>query len=111
MAMQRAKVPGAKDILYGQTPYGWRLSRDRSKLVEDRAEQRIIAIVRHMYLVRRLPMRDIVRELKGMGVVNRRGQPFGLSRVWEMIHRPSSPPAEARASAGDRAPKSRKRRR
>jgi hypothetical protein len=104
--MQRTKMPGAKDILYGQAPFGWRLSKDRSELVADRTEQRVLAIVQHMYRVRRLPMREIVKALKNMGVVNRRGQPFGLSRVWEMIHRPPSRPAEADAAP----PKSRKRR-
>jgi hypothetical protein len=55
-----------------------------------------------MYLVERLPMRGIVDRLRKMGVVNRRGRPFGLSGVWEMIHRRQDKPTEAkgRGSAG-----------
>jgi hypothetical protein len=86
---------GARDILYGETPFGWQLSDDRSRLVVDTEEQRLLAVVRHMYLSERLPMRDIVERLRRMGVVNRRGRPFGLSGVWEMIHRRSEKPAEA----------------
>jgi hypothetical protein len=94
--MRRATVPyGVSDILYGETPFGWRLSRDRARLVVDGDEQRVIAVARHMYFVRRIPMRDIVQELEAMRLVNRRGRPFGLSSVWQMIHRGKDRPAEA----------------
>jgi hypothetical protein len=88
---------GSKDILYGQPPYGWKLSKDRSKLVRDPDEQRITAMVRHMYFIRRLPMREIVAELKKLGVVNRRGNAFPLSRVCEILHTDKKPPPEAGA--------------
>jgi hypothetical protein len=95
--MRRVNLPsGNRDILYGETPFGWRLSPDRSKLVLDPAEQRLLSVVRHMYLVERLPMRGIVDRLRKMGVVNRRGRPFGLSGVWEMIHRRQDKPDEAK---------------
>src|SRR5580704_15522717 len=59
--MRRVVVSqGSRDILYGETPYGWRLSRDRSKLVIDGDEQRVLAVVRHMYFVERIPMRSVV---------------------------------------------------
>ena len=94
--MMRVVAPsGSKDILYGQPPYGWKLSKDRSKLVRDPDEQRTIAMVRHMYFIRRLPMREIVAELKEMGVVNRRGNAFPLSRVCEILHSDRKPPPEA----------------
>jgi hypothetical protein len=97
--MRRVIAPrGARDILYGETPFGWRLSRDRSKLVLDGDEQRIIGVVRHMYFVQRVPMREIVARLRDMGVVNRRGRPFGLSSVFEMIHRGRGQPPEAKPS-------------
>jgi site-specific DNA recombinase len=94
--MRRVVVAGSsRDILFGETPYGWRLSRDRSKLVVDDDERRVIAVVRHMYLVERIPMRAIVDRLRETGVVNRRGRPFGLSSIFEMIHRPANRPPEA----------------
>jgi hypothetical protein len=95
--MRRVHLPSnAPDILYGETPFGWRLSADRSKLVLDPDEQRLLSVVRHMYLAERLPMRDIVARLRSMRIVNRRGRPFGLSSVWEMIHHRQEPPAEAK---------------
>jgi hypothetical protein len=95
--MRRVAAPeGARDILYGEAPFGWRLSKDRSRLVEDKEEQRVIAVVRHMYFSLRLPMRDIVQLLEETGVKNRRGHAFGLSRIFEIIHGKSAKPAEAR---------------
>ena len=94
--MRRVNLPsGTRDILYGETPSAGSLSADRSKLVLDPEEQRLLSVVRHMYLVERLPMRGIVERLRKMGVVNRRGRPFGLSGVWEMIHRRQDRPEEA----------------
>ena len=47
--MRRVNLPsGTRDILYGETPFGWRLSPDRSKLVLDPEEQRLLSVVRHM---------------------------------------------------------------
>jgi hypothetical protein len=94
--MRRVIAPaGSRDILYGEAPFGWRVSADRSKLVVDDQEQRVIAVVRHMYFVERIPMRDVVARLREMGIVNRRGKPFGLSSVFEMIHRRATKPREA----------------
>jgi hypothetical protein len=90
---------GHRPILYGETPFGWRLNDDRSRLVMDDDEQRLLSVVRHMYLVERLPMRGIVDRLRKMGVRNRRGRPFGLSGVWEMIHRRNEPPPESKRGA------------
>src|SRR5579884_2717046 len=103
--MRHGKAPHAQGILYGEAPFGWKLSKDRSQLVMDGGEQRIIAVVRHMYAVERTPMREIVNRLREMGVVNRRGQYFGLSRVWEMIHRGDEPPPEAKAAKPARGTK------
>jgi hypothetical protein len=94
--MRRVIAPsGSRDILYGEAPFGWRVSSDRSKLVVDDGEQRVIAVVRHMYFVERIPMRDVVARLREMGIVNRRSRPFGLSSVFEMIHRRPTKPREA----------------
>ncbi|MGH7297622.1 MAG: hypothetical protein ACRELB_21975 [Polyangiaceae bacterium] len=102
--MRRVNLPGGNhsDILYGETPFGWRLNPDRSNLVADPEEQRLLSVVRHLYLAERLPMRTIVERLRKMGIVNRRGRPFGLSGVWEMIHRRKERPAEAKASGAGR---------
>jgi hypothetical protein len=101
--MRRVNLHGAADVLYGETPFGWQLSPDRSKLVLDPEEQRLLSVVRHLYMVERLPMRAVVERLRKMGVVNRRGRPFGLSGVWEMIHRRNELPAEALAPARRKA--------
>jgi hypothetical protein len=95
--MRRVQGPAGarKEVLYGEAPYGWRLSRDRSKLVLDKDEQRLIGVVRHMYFVERLNMRLIVSRLDEMGVVNRRNRPFALSSVWSMIHHGTKLPPEA----------------
>lgn len=69
----------------------------------DPEEQRLLAVVRHMYLVERLPMRGIVERLRKMGIVNRRGSAFGLSGVWEMIHRRTEAPKEAKKPAKTKA--------
>jgi hypothetical protein len=105
--MRRVVAPkGTPDILFGEAPYGWRLSRDRSKLIKDRDEQRVLAVVRHMYFVERVPMRTIVVRLDEMSVVSRRGRPFGLSSVFEMVHRGKERPPEA---DGAKRPKARAR--
>src|SRR5262245_52362245 len=93
--MRHAAADGSSTVLYGETPYGWRLTRDRSRLVVNGDEQRVIAVVRHMYFAKRVPMREVVKHLKDMGVVNRRGRAFGLSSVWEMIHHGTERPTEA----------------
>jgi hypothetical protein len=93
-----------------KSPFGWRLSKDRSHLVVDGSEQRIIAVVRHMYLAERIPMREIVRRLDEMGILNRRGKAFGLSRVWEMIYQGDKPPPEAAPAKKRVAGNARKRR-
>jgi hypothetical protein len=96
-AMMRVTAPrGSKDILYGTPPFGWKLTKDRSKLVKDAAEQRVIATVRHMFFIRRLTMRQIVHELAAMRIMNRRGNAFPLSRVCEILHTDRKPPPEAR---------------
>ena len=76
---------GDRRVLFGETPWGYRLSEDRTKLVADKEEQRVIAVVRHMR-AKGLTLHQIVRLLAALGVVNRRGRPFGLSRVFEMTH-------------------------
>ena len=93
-----ASLGSAPDILYGETPYGWRLTRDRSRLVVNGDEQRVLSVVRHMYFVERIPMRDIVQRLREAGIVNRRDRPFVLSGVWELIHRRRDRPEEAVAT-------------
>ncbi len=95
--MRQGRSTRARGTLYGEAPFGWRVSGDRMQLEPDAREQRLIAVVRHMYLAERVPMREIVSRLQEMGIMNRRGQPFGLSRVWEMVHRGHEPPPEARS--------------
>ena len=107
--MRQVKLPGHAPILYGEAPFGWRLNADRSRLVMDADEQRLLSVVRHMYLVERMAMRDIVERLRKMGIVNRRGGPFGLSGVWEMIHRRKDAPPESQRRPRTAAPATKKR--
>jgi hypothetical protein len=93
--MRRTRTPDGSEVLYGELPFGWRLSRDRSSVVEDRDEQRVIAIVRHLYVAQGTPMRQIAVRLAQMGIVNRRGKSFSLSRIWEMIQHDGGRPLEA----------------
>jgi hypothetical protein len=93
--MRRVNLGGSHRILYGEAPFGWRLSTDRSKLVRDPDEQQLMSAVRRMYLAG-LPMRGIVDRLRSMGALNRRGRPFGIGSVWEMIHGRNKQPAEAK---------------
>ena len=104
--MRLVSLPsGHRPILYGETPFGWRLNDDRSRLVKDETEQRLLSVVRHRYMAERLPMRGIVERLRKMGMRNRRGRPFGLSGVWEMIHRRNEAPPESMRAVGKRAAK------
>jgi hypothetical protein len=54
------------------------------RIVVDEEEQRLVALVRHMYATGR-SMQEIVTELKSMGVVNRAGKPFRLVHVWTIL--------------------------
>lgn len=106
--MRTVNLTGAKPILYGEAPYGWKLTPDRSNLTKDAEEQRVLSVVRHLYLADRLAMREIVARLAKMGIKNRRGRSFGLSGVWEMIHKRNEAPPESRRvarAAKTKAPK------
>jgi hypothetical protein len=54
------------------------------RIVVDEQEERLVALVRHMYASGR-SMRDIVTELRTMGVVNAAGKPFRLVHVWTIL--------------------------
>jgi hypothetical protein len=68
----------------------------RSKLELDPDDERLVAVVRHMHLVRRFPMRGIVAELEAMGLVDSRGRPFPLSLVWTIVYSMQPPRAVPR---------------
>jgi hypothetical protein len=72
-------------VLFGEVPWGYRLNADRTGLVRDSKEQAVLAIVRYMRR-RGRTLRQIVAELRGLGVVGRRGAPIGPTRVFQMIH-------------------------
>jgi hypothetical protein len=94
--MLRVKAPrGAKDILYGQPPYGWELSRDRSKLVKEPAEQRVIAMILRLD-ARGLSTRQIATELASAGLRTRRGGKFVATTVLVIIRRGRKPPPESK---------------
>ena len=51
----------------------------------DEHEERVVAVARHMRAAG-FTLREIVERLREAGVVNRRGTPIGMTRVFEMIH-------------------------
>jgi hypothetical protein len=54
------------------------------RIVVDEDEERLIALVRHMHASGR-SMREIVTELRIMGVVNRAGKPLRLVHIWSIL--------------------------
>jgi hypothetical protein len=82
------------DILYGSPPYGWKLSKDRARLVKDPAEQRVIATILRMH-ADGMSIRAIVDDLQARGVRNRLGAPFSRTSVHHVVRRGTKPPPEA----------------
>ena len=73
-----------REVLYGETPWGFHLSEDRTHLLPDARERRITAVVRHMH-VQGLTIRRIIEELTALGLRTRRGGRFSVHRVFEML--------------------------
>jgi hypothetical protein len=95
--MRHGVSPSSKSaVLFGETPYGWRLGPGRAHLVVDRTEQTVIAAIRRLHTHRGMSIREIVAELAYMGVVNRRGRNFSTTRVFNILHAPTKPPQDAR---------------
>jgi hypothetical protein len=93
--MMRVRAPrGARDILYGQPPYGWKLSRDRSKLVRNQEEQQAIAAILRLS-GRGLSTRTIAEELATAGMRTRQGGRFSASTVALILRRGRKAPPEA----------------
>ncbi len=55
-------------------------------IVVDEDEPRLAALVHHMHASGR-SMRDIVTELRVMGVLDRAGKPLRLIHVWTILRR------------------------
>jgi hypothetical protein len=72
-------------VLLGAVPWGYRLSEDRTSLVPDKEEQRVLAVVRHMFAVEKKSVREIVADLAALGYVGRAGKPLTQTRVFEML--------------------------
>ncbi len=68
----------------GHSPWGWRVSADDG-VEPDEYEENVVAVVRHMR-TSGYKIREIVKFLRELGIVNRRGTPIGMTRVFEMIH-------------------------
>jgi hypothetical protein len=54
------------------------------RIVIDEREQRLVALVRHMHTTG-LSMKQIVTELRAMGVVRTDGKPMRLLHVWAVL--------------------------
>ncbi len=85
----------SRRVLFGEPPWGYRVSVDRTSLVDDWREQAITAVVRHMKR-RGFTLEKIVVELEYLGARGRRGRSIGLTRVFELLHSPSKRPHRAR---------------
>ena len=92
--------PGtAGDILYGEAPFGWRLTADQSSSFGIPRSSACSRSQGTSISVERLPIRrTVVERSRTMGVVNRRGSPW-VERCWEVIHRRQDVPTEAHLPA------------
>jgi hypothetical protein len=101
--LSRLDVVVAEDLqrprgaLWGRCPWGYRFSPDGMRLEPYPPEQAVVATVRHMRMSG-MKLREIVDELRKLGVVSRTGKPLGITRVYELLHggRPNEPSADGR---------------
>ncbi|MGH7295852.1 MAG: hypothetical protein ACRELB_12995 [Polyangiaceae bacterium] len=77
--------PESQVVLLGVPPWGFGLADDRTGLVVDEGEQKITAVVRHMFACRRMSVRQIVSELEAMGIIGRSGRPLTQTSVFAML--------------------------
>jgi len=54
------------------------------RIIVDHDEPRVVALVRHMYGSGRT-IREIVSDLRSMGVVTSAGVPIRLGQIWEIL--------------------------
>jgi DNA invertase Pin-like site-specific DNA recombinase len=80
--MQHKKAQGGR---VGMIPYGFRLGDDPDTLIEDAAEQKIIAVI-HDYREAGLSLRKIVARLDEQGFKARTGQPLQLTQVTRIVN-------------------------
>jgi hypothetical protein len=59
---------------------------DRAKLSLDPDDERLWGVVRHMFFVGGLSLRQVVDELVSMQVFDWRGDAFPRSLVWTIVH-------------------------
>ncbi len=72
-------------------------------IVDNRAlsleQQRVVALAQHMR-ANGCSVRQIVAELRGLGVVNRRGRPWSLSGVFQIVRKIPKREVRAPSSGG-----------
>ncbi|MGH7437382.1 MAG: hypothetical protein ACRENE_17020 [Polyangiaceae bacterium] len=83
-AMRGEKRAAERAATWGRVPWGYRLSADGMSLEPNLAERAVAAVARHMRL-RGLKLREIADELRRLGVRNRNGRPFGITRIYELL--------------------------
>lgn len=81
-AMQHKKAQGG---CVGTVGFGYRLADDGDTVIEDAAEQKIIAAI-HGYRDAGLSLRAIVARLAEQGHVSRAGKPLGLTQVARIVN-------------------------
>lgn len=82
LAMRRHQQTGRR--MSRIAPYGYRV--DGKRLVEDPAEQAIIVRVAGLHAAG-MGLADIRRQLKGLGIVDRRGQEFSYQLLGRVLER------------------------
>jgi hypothetical protein len=88
LRLQVARAPELKqhrEAVWGQCPWGYRVSADGMHLEPNPAEQAVGTIVKHMRL-RGLKLRQIRDELIALGVAGRTGKPLGISRIYALLN-------------------------
>lgn len=74
----------AKGELVGGVPYGFKVAADGKHLVEDEAEQAVIAWVRGSRATG-MSLRMIARELERQGMLSRNGKSFAATQINRMV--------------------------
>jgi site-specific DNA recombinase len=91
-AMIRARVKAALAVkqargeLTGAAPYGFSVAEDGVRLVPNKSEQAVVAVVK-MARERGLTQRGIVNHLYELGFMSRSGRPFSKTQVVRMLER------------------------
>jgi hypothetical protein len=83
-AMTAAEPKQPPGTPWGRSPWGYRLSPDGLHLEPYEPEQAVLFVVRDLRL-RGFKLREIVDELKELGIVGRMGKPLGIAQIYKLL--------------------------